>query len=55
MTMNEKKSYILEMNKAHLVKELVSGLDMEVKDAVDYVYDEITLTTAEFRMKYFGF
>lgn len=55
MTMNDKKAYIAEMNKAHLVKELVVNGGWEVEDAVNWVYDEITLTTAEFRMKYFGF
>ena len=55
MTMNEKKTYILGMNKAHLVKELVVNGNFEVEAAVDYVYDKITLTTEEFRMKYFGF
>lgn len=55
MTMNEKKTYIFGMNKAHLVKELVVNGNFEVEAAVDYVYDKITLTTEEFRMKYFGF
>lgn len=54
-TLTEKKAYIKEIGQAHLVKELVTGLDMAVEDAVDYVYDQFTLTTAEFRMKYFGF
>lgn len=55
MTMTEKKAYIQEMNQAPMVKELVVNGDFEVEVAVDYVYDMITLTTAEFRMKYFGF
>lgn len=54
-TLTEKKAYIKEINQTHLVKELVTGLGMAVEDAVDYVYDQFTLTTAEFRMKYFGF
>ena len=54
MTTNEKKAYILAMEKAHLVRELVINGGFEIEVAVEHVHDEITLTTEEFRMKYFG-
>ena len=49
---NEKKAYIKEAGKCNRVRELVDGLDMEVTDAVDYVYDMLTLTNDEFAHKY---
>lgn len=54
MTLNEKKAYIREMGKTALVEELVTNGDFDVETAVDYVYDMITLTNAEFRLKYLG-
>ena len=53
MTISEKKAYILEKGRAAMVAELVQyGCDIE--SAVDYVYDGLTLTNDEFRMKYYG-
>lgn len=52
MKINEMKEFIKENGKAHLVKELVTGMDMDVESAVEYVYDMITLTRKEFASKY---
>lgn len=52
MKINEMKELIKENGKAHLVKELVTGMDMDVESAVEYVYDTITLTREEFASKY---
>ena len=52
MKINEMKEFIKENGKAHLVKELVTGMDMDVESAVEYVYDMITLTREEFASKY---
>ena len=52
MKINEMKEFIKENGKAHLVKELVTGIDMDVESAVEYVYDMITLTRKEFASKY---
>lgn len=52
MKINEMKEFIKENGKAHLVKELVTGMDMDVESAVEYVYDTITLTREEFASKY---
>lgn len=52
-TTNEMKTCIKNLNKTHLVKELVEGLDMAVEDAVSYVYDQLTLSKDEFVAKYF--
>lgn len=52
-TLEAMKSYVKIQGKAHLVKELVVGLDMEVSDAVEYVYDHITMSREEFSKKYF--
>ena len=54
MKINEMKEFIKENGKAHLVKELVTGMDMDVESAVEYVYDMITLTRKEFENKYIG-
>lgn len=48
------KSYIREHNFTGLVNELVTGADMDVADAVEYVYDMKTLSKARFASKYFG-
>lgn len=48
-----KKEFIKNADKANRVKELVQGLDMAVKDAIDYVYDELTLSNSAFADKYF--
>ena len=48
------KSYIRDHNFTGLVKELVTGADMDVADAVEYVYDMKTLGKAQFVSKYFG-
>lgn len=48
------KSYIREHNFTGLVKELVTGADMDVASAVKYVYDMKTLSKAQFASKYFG-
>ena len=53
MNMNKMKEYINDNNKTHLVRELVEGLEMKVDDAVQYVYDSITMTTEQFKNKYF--
>ena len=53
ITLEAMKSYIKTQGKAHLVKELVVGMDMEVSDAVEYVYDHITMSKEEFSKKYF--
>lgn len=52
MKINEMKEFIKKNGKAHLVKELVTGMDMDVESAVEYVYDMITLTRKEFASKY---
>ena len=52
MKINEMKEFIKENGKAHLVKELVTGMDMDVESAVEYVYDMITVTRKEFASKY---
>lgn len=54
MNMNKMKEYINDNNKTHLVRELVEGLEMKVDDAVQYVYDSITMTTEQFKNKYFS-
>lgn len=54
MTITEKKAYIKDMNRASMVAELVQ-IGCDIEEAVDYVYDGLTMTTAEFRMKYYGF
>ena len=53
MTIDEMKSYIKSQNKTSLVKELVNGMGMEVSDAVEYVYDHLTLSKEDFVKKYF--
>lgn len=53
MSINEMKSFIKSNNKSHLVKELVTGLDMSVEDAVEYVYDHLTMSKEVFIKKYF--
>lgn len=52
MTTEMKKDFIKAQGKTHLVKELVLGIEIPVKDAVDYVYDHLTLTKEEFKTKY---
>lgn len=52
MKTNEMKELIKRNGKAHLVKELVTGMDMDVESAIEYVYDMITLTRKEFANKY---
>lgn len=54
MKINEMKEFIKKNGKAHLVKELVTGMGMDVESAVEYVYDMITLTREEFANKYIG-
>lgn len=54
MKTNEMKELIKRNGKVHLVKELVTGMDMDVESAVEYVYDMITLTRKEFANKYIG-
>ena len=54
MKLEAMKSYIRENNLTHLVKELVTGADMDVASAVEYVYDMKTLSKAQFASKYFG-
>lgn len=49
-----KKEYIKNAGKANRVKELVQGLDMKVEDAINLVYDELTLSHNDFIDKYFG-
>ena len=51
-TIEIKKNYIRKIGATGLVKELVSGNDMAVADAVDYVYDMKTLSTEAFVEKY---
>lgn len=48
------KSYIREHNFTGLVNELVTGADMDVASAVEYVYDMKTLSKAQFASKCFG-
>ena len=52
MKLEAMKSYIRENNLTHLVKELVTGADMDVASAVEYVYDMKTLSKAQFASKY---
>ena len=47
-TLESMKQFIRENN------ELVTGADMDVADAVEYVYDMKTLSKAQFASKYFG-
>lgn len=54
MKLEAMKSYIRENNLTHLVKELVTGADMDVASAVEYVYDMKTLSKSQFASKYFG-
>lgn len=54
MKLEAMKSYIRENNLTHLVKELVTGADMDVASAVEYVYDMKTLSKAQFASKYLG-
>lgn len=53
-TLEAMKSYIREHNFTCLVNELVTGADMDVADAIEYVYDMKTLSKAQFASKYFG-
>lgn len=50
---NEMKNYILNNNLAHLVRELVNGLEISSESAIEYVYDQHTMTKEEFIKKYF--
>lgn len=50
------KKYILDNNLAHLVRELSQNMDNNenaVKVAIEYVYDQHTMTKEEFIKKYF--
>lgn len=49
----EMKTRIKEKGKAHLVKELVNA-GYTVDEAIDYVYDTMTLTKKQFAEKYFS-
>lgn len=51
--LDEMKTYILNNNLAHLVRELVNGLDCSSESAIEYVYDQHVLTKEEFIKKYF--
>lgn len=53
-TLESMKQFIRENNFTALVNELVTGADMDVADAVEYVYDMKTLSKAQFARKYFG-
>ena len=53
MTIAEMKTFIKSSGSAHLVKELVENLNMDVEGAVSYVYDTLTLTKEQFVAKYF--
>lgn len=53
-TLESMKQFIRENNFTALVNELVTGADMDVADAVEYVYDMKTLSKAQFASKYFG-
>lgn len=48
------KEYLKNNNLAHLVRELVSGLGMDVNSAIEYVYDGHVLSKEQFSKKYFG-
>ena len=47
------KEYIRNNNLEHLVRELVSCLCMESKEAIEYVYDGHTMNKEDFHKKYF--
>ena len=47
-TLESMKQFIRENNFTALVNELVTGADMDVADAVEYVYDMKTLSKAQF-------
>lgn len=49
----EMKKYILDNNLAHLVRELVDSLGYTSESAIEYVYDQHTMTKEEFIAKYF--
>ena len=53
-TVDEMKEFIKAEGKAHLVKELITGLEVTVESAVEYVYDTLTLSNEQFRTKYFN-
>lgn len=53
-TLESMKQFIRENNFTALVNELVTGADMDVADAVEYVYNMKTLSKAQFASKYFG-
>lgn len=48
------KEYLKNNNLAHLVRELVFGLGMDVNSAIEYVYDGHVLSKEQFSKKYFG-
>lgn len=50
----DKKEYIKSVGKENLVKELVAANpdSFSVEDAVDLVYDTLTLDVEDFRTKY---
>jgi hypothetical protein len=47
------KEYLRNNNLTHLVRELVSGLGMDVNSAIEYVYDGQVLNKEQFSKKYF--
>lgn len=49
----EMKKYIIDNNLTHLVRELVDGLEISTNSAIEYVYDQHTMTKEEFIKKYF--
>lgn len=54
MTREELKAWAKENKVSHLVAELVSGIDMDLDDALQYVWDMKNLTKEQFKAKYFG-
>lgn len=48
------KEYLKNNNLTHLVRELVSGLGMDVNSAIEYAYDGHVLSKEQFSKKYFG-
>lgn len=53
MTLEEKKEYLKKNDLAKFAKELVEGSGWTVEGAVEYVYDQNTMTTEQFVAKYF--
>lgn len=52
-TIEDMKQFIKNSGKASSVEELVRSGEWDVNDAIEYVYDRLTLTRKEFLSKYF--